>query len=112
GQAGERAERLRQQGDFLSKQYIQQGDALLDQADLEGALRQYSQALEVQPSNEVARERLRKVQGLMGESFAQASEGIQDAVERETVRRAQARIESEQLSIDGDNALRAKSYDK
>src|SRR5262249_50842249 len=80
--------------------------------DLEGALRQYSQALDVKPDNETARERLRKVQGLMGDKFSQAAEGIQDAIERETVRRAQARIEVEQLSVDGDNALRAKEFEK
>jgi len=111
-QAGERVERLKQQSEFLSKQYISQGDALLEQADLEGALRQYSQALEVDPDNPEVRERMRRVQGLMGDSFATAAEGIQDAVERETVRRAQTRIEAEQLTLDGDNALRAKEYDK
>jgi type II secretory pathway component GspD/PulD (secretin) len=110
-QAGERVQRLKQQSEFLSKQYISQGDALLEQADLEGALRQYSQALEVDPDNQEARERMRRVQGLMGDDFATAAEGIQDAVERETVRRAQARIEAEQLTIEGDNALRAKEYD-
>jgi type II secretory pathway component GspD/PulD (secretin) len=111
GQTGERIERLRQQAEYLSQQYIAQGDALLDQADLEGALREYSQALEVDPTNETARSRLRRVQSMMGEDFAGAAQGIQDAIERETVRRAQARLEAEQLSIDGDNALRAEEYD-
>jgi len=100
GQATERAERLRQQASFLAQQYIEQGDALLDQADLEGALAQYAQALEVDPENQPAREKMRTVQGLMGDSFAQVSEGIQDAIEREAVRRAQARLEAEQLTLD------------
>jgi type II secretory pathway component GspD/PulD (secretin) len=112
GAAGERVERLKAQSDFLSGQYIQQGDALLEQADLQGALTQYSQALEVDPDNQEARERMRRVQALMGEGFGGAAQGIQDAVERETVRRAQARLEAEQLSIDGDAALRAREYDK
>lgn len=112
GQAGERVERLKEQSQFLSKQYIQQGDALLEQADLQGALTQYSQALEVDPDNQDARERMRRVQGLMGEGFGGAAQGIQDAIQRETVRRAQARLEAEQLSLDGDNALRAQQYDK
>jgi type II secretory pathway component GspD/PulD (secretin)/tetratricopeptide (TPR) repeat protein len=111
GQTGERIERLREQAEYLSQQYIAQGDALLDQADLEGALREYSQALEVDPTNDTARTRLRRVQSMMGEDFAGAAQGIQDAMERETVRRAQARLEAEQLSIDGDNALRAEEYD-
>ena len=112
GQAGERVERLKQQSEFLSQQYLAQGDALLDQNDYEGALSQYSQALEVDPDNQAARERMRRVQGLMGEGFAGAAQGIQDAIERETVRRAQARLEAEQLTIDGDNALRAGEYDQ
>lgn len=112
GQATERVERLKQQSDFLSQQYLAQGDALLDQNDFEGALSQYSQALEVDPDNQDARERIRRVQGLMGEGFASAAQGIQDAIERETVRRAQARLEAEQLTIDGDNALRAGEYDQ
>ncbi len=111
-QASERAERLRQQSEFLSQQYIAQGDALLEQADLEGALAQYAQALEVAPGSEVARERMRRVQALLGESFPQAAEGIQDAYEREAVRRAQARLEAEQLMLDGDNQLRAQQYDQ
>jgi type II secretory pathway component GspD/PulD (secretin)/tetratricopeptide (TPR) repeat protein len=111
GQTGERIERLREQAEYLSQQYIAQGDALLDQADLEGALREYSQALEVDPTNDTARTRLRRVQSMMGEDFAGAAQGIQDAMEREIVRRAQARLEAEQLSIDGDNALRAEEYD-
>jgi len=111
GQAGERVERLKQQSDFLSKQYIEQGDALLDQADMQGALAQYSQALEVDPNNADAKERMRRVQSMMGEGFAGAAEGIQDAIEKESVRRAQARLEAEQLNTDGDNALRAKNYD-
>jgi type II secretory pathway component GspD/PulD (secretin) len=111
-QAGERSERLRQQSQFLSQQYIQQGDALLEQADLEGALAQYAQALEVAPQSEEARERLRRVQALMGVGFPQAAEGIQDAYEREAVRRAQARIEAEQFALDGDNAMRAQRFDQ
>lgn len=112
GQASDRIERLKEQSSFLSKQYLEQGDALLEQADLEGALGQYSQALEVDPDNQEARERMRRVQGLMGEGFAGAAQGIQDAIERETVRRAQARLEAEQLSLDGDNALRTQAFDQ
>ena len=107
-----RVARLRQQSEFLTQKYIEQGDALLDQADLQGALEQYSQALEVNPGSEAARERLRRVQGLMGESFAQASEGVQDAYDKEAVRRAQARIEAEQHALDGDNAMRAGQFDQ
>jgi type II secretory pathway component GspD/PulD (secretin) len=110
-QASERVARLQQQSEFLAKQYIEQGDALQNNADLEGALGQYSQALEVDPDNAEARDRMRRVRGLMGDEYEGAALGIQDAIERETVRRAQARLEAEQLAIDGDNALRNQEYD-
>lgn len=111
GNLGERVTRLQEQSQFLTKQYLDQGDALFDQADFEGALRQYASALEVDPDNQEARERMRRVQSMMGDSFAQAADGIQDQVERESVRRAQARLEAEQLTLDGDNALRARDFD-
>jgi len=109
---GDRVQALREQSQFLSQSYIDQGDALLEQADYEGALTQFAQALEVDPDNATARERIRQVQGLMGEGFAQAAEGIQDAYERESVRRAQARLEAEQHALDGDNSMRAQEYDR
>jgi len=111
GSLGERVTRLQEQSQFLTEKYLEQGDALFDQADFEGALRQYSSALEVDPDNQAARERMRRVQSMMGDSFSQAADGIQDQVERESVRRAQARLEAEQLTLDGDDALRARDFD-
>jgi type II secretory pathway component GspD/PulD (secretin)/tetratricopeptide (TPR) repeat protein len=110
-QDGERIQRQRQQQEYLSGQYIEAGDALLDQADLNGALEQYSKALEVMPSNATARDRLGRVEMLMGDRFATASEFIQDAAARETVRRAQARVAAEQSALEGDNAMRGLDYD-
>jgi len=111
GNLGERVTRLQEQSQFLTQKYLEQGDALFDQADFEGALRQYASALEVDPDNQQARESMRRVQSMMGDSFSQAADGIQDQVERESVRRAQARLEAEQLTLDGDNALRARDFD-
>ncbi len=110
--AAQRAQLMRERQQFLSDQYIAQGDALLDQADLEGALAAYSNALEVMPSSETARERLRRVQALMGDRFQEAEDFLQDAYEIEVVKRTQARLESEQLTLDGDNYMRLGDYDK
>jgi Flp pilus assembly secretin CpaC/tetratricopeptide (TPR) repeat protein len=106
----DRLMRLQQKQAFLAEQYIQQGDALLERADLQGALEQYAQALEVSPSSQEARERMRKVESLMGDTYAQASELMDDAVARESVRRAQARMAAEQATLEGDNALRSGDY--
>jgi type II secretory pathway component GspD/PulD (secretin) len=111
-QTGDRVARLKQQSEFLTQQYLQQGDRLKDEYDLEGALAQYAQAAEVDPDNPEVRERIRNLRSLMGDDLAQAAEGIEDAYQREAVRRQQARIEAEQHTIEGDNALRAQEYDQ
>ncbi len=111
-EAAKRAQLMRERQQFLADQYIAQGDALLDQADLEGALAAYANALEVMPSSETARERLRRVQALMGDRYQEAEDFLEDAYEIEVVKRTQARLEAEQLALDGDNYMRLKDYDK
>ena len=110
-QEGERQQVLQQRAETLAAEYIARGDELLERADLEGALSSYSQALEVMPSNAQAKDGLAKVEALMGDRFATAAQGFDDAVERETVRRAQARIAAEQAAAKGDAALRQGDYD-
>ncbi|HVS08910.1 MAG TPA: hypothetical protein VMS76_03475, partial [Planctomycetota bacterium] len=63
------------------------------------------------PASQEARQRLRRVEALMGDRFAEAADVFQDAAARETVRRAQARIAVEQAVIQGDLALRRGDYD-
>ena len=73
---------IREKQRYLAEQYIRLGDERLDRADLEGALREYAQALEVMPGNEQAQAGLRRVQALLGDDFAQAAEGIEDAYQQ------------------------------
>jgi tetratricopeptide (TPR) repeat protein len=110
-QESERQAVVRQQQETLSAEYVARGDELMQRADLEGALSMYSQALEVMPTNAQAKDGLARVQSLMGDRFATASQSFQDAVERETVRRAQARIAAEQAAAQGDAALRLGDYE-
>jgi tetratricopeptide (TPR) repeat protein len=107
----ERQQVLRQRQETLAGEYVARGDELLERADLEGALSAYSQALEVMPDNARAKDGLARVEALMGDRFATAAQGFDDAVERETVRRAQARIAAEQASAQGDAALRQGDYE-
>ena len=102
----------RQQQAFLSGKSIEQGDALLDRADLEGALREYSYAISVDPTNQEAREKFQKVEAMLGDRLAQASDVMVDEVEREVVRRAQARIAAERAEKLGDAALAAGEHDR
>ncbi len=111
-QAADRAEVVRDSQQYLSDQYVARGDKLLEQADLEGALAAYSDAIDLMPSNEAARVQLRKVRALMGDDYQQAGEYLEDAYQREVVKRTQTRLEIEQLTLDGDNFLRVQEYDK
>ena len=108
----ERVKRQRERQAYLAEQYIARGDEMLERMDLEGALSQYSQAVQVMPGNETARERVRRVRALLGDSYPQAFDALDDMVEREEVRRVQARLDAEQLSTEGDNFLRLGEYDK
>jgi type II secretory pathway component GspD/PulD (secretin) len=111
-QDAERLRLVRERQEFLAAQYIARGDELLARADLQGALEQYAQALEVMPSSQKARDGLHRVEALLGERYATAADFFQDAVARETVRRAQARLSAEQAALDGDNAMRTADYDR
>ena len=116
-QAGlsEDAARLARQGQqqtYLAAESIREGDALLDRADLQGALKAYAWAVELDPSSQEARDKLHKVQALMGPSYLDAASFMQDATEQEMVRRAQARLAAEDANLAGDNAMRAGNPDK
>lgn len=96
---------------FLASKYIEEGDTLLERAALEEALAAYSSAISVDPSNQVARERFQKVEAMLGDRFAAAADVLDDEVEREIVRRTQARISAERADKLGDTALSQGEYD-
>jgi Flp pilus assembly secretin CpaC/tetratricopeptide (TPR) repeat protein len=106
-----RLQRQREQGAFLAGEFIQEGDRLLERADLEGALKSYSSALEVDPSSQPARDKMHKVEALMGDKYAGAATFMKDATEQEMVRRAQARLAAEDARVRGKNALSQGEYD-
>ena len=96
----------------MAEQYIRLGEERLQQADLEGALDEYGQALEVMPGNEQAQEGLRRVQALLGDEFQQAAEGIEDVYRQAVVRRTQARLEAERFMQQGDLLVKDGSFDE
>ncbi len=105
-----RAQRLGQQRAFLSGEYIQEGNRLLERGDLEGAVAAFANALDLDPSSQVARERLRRVEALLGDRYATAGSFFQDATQREIVRRAQARMSAEDARVRAKNALAQGDY--
>lgn len=100
-------QRRQEQRAFLASEYQTRGDRELERGDLYAALESYSSALELSPSNPKARESLLKVRALLGDSYADAAQQIQDAASQQVVRRAQARMAAEEKSLAGDTALRA-----
>lgn len=107
-----RIQRLRERQAALSESYVAQGDKLLDLADLNGALEQYAQALAVMPTSDVARQKIRKVQVLMGDSYAEAAQGMKDLQAQEVVRRAQARMAADDAVARGKVALGEADYER
>ncbi len=106
----QRAARLRQQQEFLAAQYLQEGDRSLEHGDLEAALTAYSNALDLDPASQAARTQMRKVESLLGDRYATAGSFLEDAAQREIVRRSQARMAAEDARIRAKNALAQGDY--
>ena len=102
----DRIQRRRAQQQFLADEYIKAGDAAFDVADLEGALVEYSNALQVMPSNQDVRERMARVEAAMGNKYALAAEALDDFANRTTVKAAQAMMAAEDANRMGNLALR------
>ncbi len=96
----------------LAAEYIRLGDDALSRAEVEDALKHFSNALDVMPSSQDARDRIHKVEALMGDRFSEAGEFIKDAQDAEVVRRAQARLSAESAKTMGDESMRVGDYSK
>ena len=108
----DRIQRRRAQQQFLADEYIKAGDAAFDVADLEGALVEYSNALQVMPSNQDVRERMARVEAAMGNKYALAAEALDDFANRTTVKAAQAMMAAEDANRMGNLALRRGDFDE
>lgn len=95
----------------LSAEYVRVGDQRRDSGDLQSAVTEYSRALEVNPASREARERLSQMQAALGNRYASIAEQYRDAVDRETVRRAQAQMAAEEASRLGDMAMAQQDYE-
>ncbi len=109
--AAEMIKRRRERQAYLANQYVERGLAELDRADLNAALESFSAAVQVAPGSQEARDGLRRVRSLMGDSYADAGEAFTDESQRVMVKRAQALMEVEDHVNSGDLALREARYD-
>lgn len=94
----------------LSAEYIKIGDKKRDEGDIQAALSQYSNALEVDPTSAAARDRLARVKALMGDKYMSMGEQFLDAKEREIVRRAQAQMAAEEAVKRAEVAMSKGDY--
>ncbi|MEZ5979266.1 MAG: hypothetical protein R3F34_13730 [Planctomycetota bacterium] len=108
----DRTQRREEYSAALVQDYIEQGAAAYDRAQLSDALLYYARAVDLDPANEAAREGLRRVRATMGDDLLAAGDLEQDGVDMIVVRRQLARIEAEDAVVDGDNAQRLGRFDE
>ena len=101
----------REQRTALSQKLVEQGQAELSRLDLESALESFSRALDLDSGNESAREGVRRTRGLLGDAYAGSVEQIEDEVGRAAVKRAQALLEADSWTGQGDDAVEEGRYD-
>jgi type II secretory pathway component GspD/PulD (secretin) len=107
-----RIKRRRAQQAYLAEEYIKSGDAAFDVANLDGALVEYSNALQVMPSNRDVRDRMARVEAAMGNKYALAADALDNLSNRASVKAAQAMMAAEDANRRGNQALRAGEFDE
>lgn len=102
----------REQQEYMAQQFIEKGDQAFDIADLDQALLEYSNALDVMPSNQEARKRMALVESAMGNRYALADQALESLIDREIVKQAQGMMAAEDAARRGDRALLDGDFDK
>lgn len=100
-----------QKSKALSEQFAARAEEALSRSDLQGALVLYSEAVQLDPSNQAAREGFRRVEGMMGDPLAQGSAAFESEADRYLVKQTITRARAEEWNAKGDAALRAGDYD-
>lgn len=101
---------LAERAKVLSAGYVQSGDRKRESNDLSGALSDYSKAFEIDMTNADARARLSQMKALLGSSYSTIGQDFQDAKERDTIRRAQARMAAEEATAQGNLAFKEGDF--
>ena len=107
----DRARLRMQKSAALSKQFADLGAEALNRGDLQDALEQYGSAIDLDPTNEAAREGFRKVLAITGDPLAAGAEQFDLNVSTLEVREALARTRAEDFSAKGRTAMESGDYD-
>jgi len=101
-----------QKSKVLSEQFAARAAEALSRSDLKGALVLYSEAVQMDPSNQSAREGFRKVEAMMGDPLAQGGEAFASEADRYLVKQTMTRARAEEWDAKGEAAMRAGDYDR
>lgn len=95
----------------LAEIYTQRGTESLNRNELAKALEQFSDALELNPSNQDARTGFRNAQALLGDPLSAGTVRFEDDEARIRVKQAMVRMRAQELTNSGDLALREGRFD-
>lgn len=110
-EVAERRRALMARKQVLLEEYLRDAQVKIEIGDYPAALNLVAQALDLVPGSAEALDRLRDVEALMGEDFAEAETFLDDVLDRESVKRAKARIEANRALSAGDAAMADADYD-
>jgi tetratricopeptide (TPR) repeat protein len=111
-QVAEQQKVLQAKKQVLVEEYLRDAQTRIEIGDYPGALEKVANALDLLPGSLEARQRLRDLEALMGDDFARAETFLDDAVQREAVRRAKARIAARRAIGAGQDAMAEGDYDR
>lgn len=111
GQAAEMVQIRDQRMRTLSQKFTQLAQEAMSNGNLSGALEQFSEALELDPSNQAAREGFRRAEALMGDPLAGAATRFTDDAAALRIKEQMVRMRAEDFVATGDLALKNGDYD-
>jgi Flp pilus assembly secretin CpaC/tetratricopeptide (TPR) repeat protein len=96
---------------ILSNRLVEQGNIAFDRADFMRALSLFSEALETDPTNELAQTRFRSTEAALGVSAAQAADAFGESRDVLRIKREAARMEVDRFLSIGQRELTQGNHD-
>jgi Flp pilus assembly secretin CpaC/tetratricopeptide (TPR) repeat protein len=110
-QVAERQARLQERKQILVDEYLRDAQRQITAGEYAEALQSVANALDLIPGDARALQDLQRIETFMGDKFATAQTYMDDVVQREAVRRAQARIEARRAIDAGQREMADANYD-
>ena len=95
----------------LSQKYTELAQEAMDRGDLKGALGQFSDALDLDPANQTAREGFRRAEALLGDPLSGADVRFGDDVSALRIKEQMVRMRAQDCLSRGDVALQDGDFD-